>query len=278
MIRAAFLSAALLLAAPALAQGPGWGYVDVARVRATPQIDETGYGWAGTLSIPLDDRYFLSASAERMDAAYDAPSTVTERFELATAGVGFHTVERSVHIFGRLDYAEKRRTQYAPSGVSHEPAGGVGGALGARWLATPWLSVEGQYGIKGYVIDGFTKLDVGLRVLPHAWLLGTFDHGPFSGNEFRFGVRWAWDEYSPMKLPGARLENRRAALVPGQRLTALRTLVPQVRPAAGAPEVEPMAAGTQFTLLESVSNSFGTWWRIGAGAWIREDELLGQPE
>src|SRR6185295_5273604 len=104
----------------------------------------------------------------------------------------------------------------------------VGFALGARWLVTPWISIEPQYGLKGYILDGFTKLDIGVRVLPHVWLMGGWDHGPFSGNEYSAGLRWAWTDYSPSQPPGARVVGELAV---GRTLVALHPLVPQVRPA-----------------------------------------------
>jgi len=275
----------LLISTAAPAVGPGWGYVDYSRTRGTPQIDETGTGSAAHLRAPFGERFFFAADAERLDAMYDAPNDqVTERFELASVGVGMHTVERTVHLFGQVNYVEKRRGQHAPSGDTHDPASGVGLAAGARWMAMPYLSVEGQYGLKGYVVDGFTKLDIGLRVLPRVWLLGTFNHGPFSGNEYCAGVRWSWEEYSPSHLPGARVADAAAAgsggeLATGQTLLTLRPIVPQVRPAAGAPEVDAIAAGSQILLHESTRNEFGVWWRIQVGeqaGWVREGDLKGR--
>ena len=286
-LRAALVIVVLLASQAAPAVGPGWGYVDFARTWGTPQINESGKGSAAHLRLPFGENVFFAADAERLDARYDAPKdNVTERFEIGSAGVGVHTVERTAHLFGLVNYVEKRRQQRAPSGDTHEPARGVGFAVGARWLATPYLSVEGQYGLKGYVLDGFTKLDLGLRVLPQVWLLGTFNHGPFSGNEYCAGVRWAWDEYSPSYRPGARAADAASRdsageLAAGQVLVTLRRLVPQVRPAAGAPELMPIPEGSQLVLQESTRNEFGVWWRVEAGsqdAWIRETDLIGRPD
>lgn len=275
----------LLFSAAASALGPGWGYLDVSRTWGTPQDNESGRGSAAHLRVPFDEQFFFAADAERLDAKYDAPKdNVTERFELGSVGAGFHTVERTIHLFGQVNYVEKRRRQRTPAGETHEPARGVGLAVGARWLATPYLSLEGQYGLKGYVVDGFTKVDIGLRLLPHLWLLGTFNHGPFSGNEFGVGVRWSWEEYSPSQRPAARPVGagpRAAAgeFAPALTLVTLQPLVPQVRPAAGAPEGAAIPEGARIVLQESTVNEFGTWWRIVATEplWIREQELTGQP-
>jgi hypothetical protein len=284
--RSALAIAGLLVSTAAPAVGPGWGYVDFARSWGTPQENESGKGSVSHLRVPWGQAFFFAADAERLDAKYDAPKDeITERFELGSVGVGLHTVERTVHLFALADYVEKWRRQHAPSGDTHEPASGAGLAAGARWMATPYLLLEGQYGIKGYVVDGFTKLDLGLRVLPHVWVLGTFNHGPFSGNEYCAGLRWSWEEYSPSLLPGAQLFGgaaRDSAGEPsvGQALVTLRALRPQVRPAAGAPEMATIPEGTRIVLVESTSNEFGVWWRFQAGdqpAWIRETDLTGQP-
>lgn len=279
--RAALVLAACLAAAPATALGPGWGYVDLARSWGTPQDNESGKGAVAHLRVPFGEQFYVLANAARLDAHY-VDRNAPERFELASTGIGMHTVERSVHLFGEAYYAHKWRALHAPGDESRSSEGGIGIAAGAHWMATPWLSVEGQYGIKGYVIDGFTKLDVGLRLLPHVWLLGTFHHGQFSGNEYCAGLRWAWQEYSYSQRPAARLDGiaSGARLAVGDTLVVLRALVPQAKPLQGAAELPAIPEGARLVLLESTDNRFGTWWRVTAGGesgWIREAELLGVP-
>ena len=279
--RAALALAAYLTAAPAMALGPGWAYVDLARSWGTPQDNESGKGEVAHLRVPVSEQFFVLANAARLDAHY-VDRNAQERFQLASTGIGMHTVERSVHLFAEAYYAYKWRALHAPGDESRSTEGGVGIAAGAHWMATPWLSVEGQYGIKGYVIDGFTKLDVGLRLLPHVWLLGTFHHGQFSGNEYCAGLRWAWQEYSYSQLPAARLDGTVAdgRLAIGDTLIALRPLVPQAKPLQGATELPAIPEGAQLVLQESADNRFGTWWRVGSGlqsGWVREAELLGVP-
>jgi hypothetical protein len=278
---------AMLVSARAGAVGPSWGYLDYSRVWGHAQANEPTEGSLAHLSVPLDDHVFFAAMGERLEGAYQPPkSDLTERFEIASGAVGLHTVEGSAHYFVLLDYVVKERLLHAPGGDSGDRYAGVGFALGARWLVTPYLSIEPQYGLKGYIVDGFTKLDIAMRVLPHVWLTGGFDHGPFSGNEYSVGLRWAWTDYTPSHYPGARLVAAPAGestdgLTAGQTLVTLRPLRPQVRPAAGAPEMAPIPRGSQIVLQESTPNEFGTWWRIVAGdqtGWIRETELNGRPE
>lgn len=280
------LIATILSSNPALALGPAWGYADFYRAWGHPQVNESGRGAAARVSVPLDENVYFAVSGERLDARYPASAShVTERFDLGSVGIGWHTSRGTYHLFGLASYVDKQRLRHSDTGDSRDQAEGPGLTLGIRWLATPYLMVEPQGGIKGYALDGFQRLTVALRLLPHVWAAGEFSHNVFSGNEYLAGLRLTWPDYTPSAPPGARVIDAAHDRAPGvelkagQALVTLQPLVPQVRPAAGAPELAVIPRDTKIVLRESVTNEFGTWWRIGADdspQWIREAELKGQ--
>lgn len=276
----AFATALIVAASPAHALGPSWSYLEGQFVWAHPQLDERGTGWNIHAATPIDDTFYLVGFGEQIHARYEGID-VNERFSLASLALGAHVGSGSLHVYGQLHYADKTRTRYELGTKTSDHGAGVGGSVGARWLPWSWLSVEPQTGIKGFVIDGFTKLDIAVKVMPHLWVVGTFHHGLFSGNEYDAGLRWSFNDYTygPDELPSARVLGRRAHdLKVGDRMAALRRMIPQQRPAGGSAELAPIKEGTEFTLEEAATTRFGTWWRIGEGAWIREEELLGKAD
>lgn len=277
------LIAAMLGSKAAQAMGPSWGYAEYFRLSGSPHFDESGYGDAARLSIPLGEFLYFGAAWDRLDAHYDTGG-VAEHLAVGSAGFGLHTTGASGHLFALVNYTEKRLEQYAPT--SHgDRASGPGLAVGARWLATPYLSIEPQGGLKGYYWDGFLKLTVAVRLLPHVWAAGEYNYNVINGPEYLAGLRLTWSDYTPSRPPNARViaappgSALDGDLAAGQTLVTLRAVVPQVRPAAGAPEMAPIPKDTKIVLQESISNEFGTWWRIEVGdqtGWIRETDLKGR--
>ena len=275
--------AGLLGSNPAPAMGPAWSYAEYFRLSGSQHYNDSVYGDAARLSVPLGEFLYFGATWDRLDAQYDTGG-VAEHLAAGTAGLGLHTTGASNQLFVLVNYAEKRLEQYAPT--SHvDRAEGPGVAVGMRWLATPYLAIEPQGGLKGYYWDGFLRLTLAARLLPHVWAAGEYNYNVINGPEWLAGLRLTWSDYTPARLPNAVVAGAspdrmlETDLAAGQTLITLRAVVPQVRPAAGAPELAPLPKDTKIVLQESISNEFGTWWRIevgGQSGWIRETDLKGR--
>lgn len=264
------------------AMGPSWDYADYFRLFGRPHVDESGHGDAARLNLALGDSTYFNAAGDRINARYDRRD-IAERLSVASAGFGMHTTGTSGHLFALVNYVWKDRVQYTPT-AGGDHASGLGFSVGARWLATSYLSIEPQGGFKGYTWDGFQKVTVAVRLMPHVWATGEFSHNVIHGNEWLAGLRLTWSDYTATTPPNARIialsGGSKDDLAVGQTLVMLRAVVPQVRPALGAPEMAPLPKDTQIVLRESISNEFGTWWRIdveGQPEWIRETDLKGRP-
>lgn len=277
-----------LFGGPALAQGPAWSYAQYENLWVRPQADQEGSGWTARLSVPLTEALYLSASGAKMDVYFTDPAiTQTETFESGSIGLGVHSTYGKAHAFGQLSYGEQKSEFTDGADQWERRESGATLVLGARWLVAPWLSFEPEGGVSNRILDAFGRVRIGVRLVPHVWLVGAYTAGHFYAEDaWTAGVRLAWRDFSGPRPrgPGARVvpragepaPDRNAPLAAGQTLRTLRTVRLQVRPLAGAPEIAALPADTTLVLHESTRNDFGAWWRVTAGdreGWIRETDL-----
>ena len=278
---------ALLLAAglvgPATASGLALGYVEGATVRGSGRPADGGpveEGVAIGARIPLNDRWFLTGSAQRLDAYLDSFGGAHAEEERASFGIGARRGSRDNEMFARLVYTDISEWRHF-----NQDGGGMTLSVGGRSLFTPWLegTVEGGLG----VYNGARGEDTGVfllngqlaaRLVPHVWAYAAYVVDDEA--RMQLGLRLS---FSHARSPTRRAAVRSAGpasgpmLVAGNKLVTTRPLQLQVRPAYGAPETVKVPAGETLALVETRRNEFGNWWRVSFSdqeGWVREGWLL----
>lgn len=291
--RIAVLFAVAGIAGPASAQGPGWGHVEYGHLWTSVQADLSGEGNAIMAIVPLSQSWFLAASHAQSKAEYDDPQIATvEELEATSVGLGIHSTGRKGHLFAQLSHTafeyQGALTNNSPQPPVHDS--GVSFSMGYRYLERTWLTLEPEFGIAhygDYALDyrTFGRFKVAVRLVPHVWAVGGYSWGltilDADDRTLSAGIRLAWQDSTPARRmpPGAKVVGGPAptGLALGQTLVALRALQLQQRPANGAPETSVIPKGASLVLLETTSNPFGNWWRVGADGqegWIREVWLI----
>jgi hypothetical protein len=275
---------ALLVCAPAAAQGPSWGYVDYAHSWLKLQEDLSGEGDGIFVSLPLSERWFVAGSAAESEARYDDPMIAdVERRESINAGIGIHSIGRKGHVYALLSHSHIELTS---SAAAEEQREGAVFAMGYRYMERPWLVLEPEFGLghydHTYDFQSFLRIKAAVRVVPRAWVVASYSSGltPMDdGNVLALGVRLAWRDSTPeRKVPPAvrAPSGEGATLAVGQSVVTVWALRLQEQPAFGARETVAVPAGETVQLIETRQNSFGRWWRVRAGdeeGWIREGHL-----
>jgi hypothetical protein len=288
MIDARRAAVGLLLAAglveAAAADGLALGYVEAAAVRGDSRRSDGGRSEEGgviNLRIPLDDRWFLVGSAQRLDAYADGFGNDHAEEERRSFGIGARRGRDDNEMFARLVYTDISEWRYF-----NQPEGsGTALSVGGRKLFTPYLegTIEGGLGIyngsnsedtASLVLNG----QLALRLVPHLWAYAAYvtdDEG-----RMQFGLRVSFAHSRQRRAaPAVRAVEPGSGtlLAAGSSVIAKRALQLQGRPAFGAPETLVVPAGETVALVETRRNEFGNWWRVawnGQQGWIREGWLL----
>jgi hypothetical protein len=286
MTSRALLAALLCVPGVAAADTPPQAYLELTHDWVRIQSDESGEGNTGRFTVPLGENLFMAGSYAELDAEFEGISQgIFEDFRSRIGGLGWRWAGGdATDAFVLLSYwdASRETTDTDPMTQDYKDDQ-TGGAVtvGVRYLATPYFTVEPEVtfahsGDYAFGFGEYVSLKASLRILPHVWAVASVSPGFLSGDEYStsVGVRLAWSDSVAERKPPAP-----AALVPfvpGQSLVVQRNLQLQIRPAFGAPETIVVPAGGALSLLETVENAFGTWWRVSHGdqeGWIREGHL-----
>jgi len=276
-------------AGPAAEQHLQWGYVEYGHTDVRLQPDKTGHGESVQLSLPLTGPWFASAGATRLDSRYDDPAIPEERVEDFRAGLGFHSTDVGQQAFAALSYVHQAR-HFPSANPAWERLDGGFLSVGERWGVNSRLTLQAEGGLAylrgdwGY-LDAFARVTAAARLVSNFWVVGGYSTSTFlaDAHGWSAGVRLTFGN-SPTHRPGARVAGADPTSdaepdrpwQPGQALVAMRSLLLQQRPLAGAAEIAKIPAGTTMTLEKSTENDFGTWWYVSAGTqegWIRESWL-----
>jgi len=288
-MRASCLAVLLLLPVAAHSRspaGPGWGSVEGGRLYAKLQSDEEGDGKFGAINIPISEYWMAVGRVSTLDAHFTNPAIpVTERYRNYSAGLGLHDNWGRAHGYATLGYAvSKRHTEGAGSKPFDDNHYGAVLDMGVRILARPWLELEPAGSVESF--GATLRFSLGLRVLPHLWLVGGYAADTVFSDEngWTAGLRLTLSDATsaPVKprgtapLSAAEAAGDEPGFAAGQVFEALRTLRLQARPRFGAPETVVVPKGATLALQKAETNDFGNWWYVsvdGKEGWLRESEL-----
>lgn len=272
------------LVAPAVPQDGGYLEATYARDLGGGPADggPAAVGAAGAARIPLSRNWFVTGWAQRLDPYVDGFGGRHEEEDRFEAGFGARRSNANGELFGQVKYLKIENWRQA----GHAPRV-EGGALsfGARNLVSDHVELRLE-GSMGYVEGGLThelilsgRGALAYEVVPHVWLFAEGSLALFDYTMGYAGVRFSFPGPQPARLPPAVRHADRdgpPGLAAGVTLVAQRPLQLQVRPAFGAPETIVVPAGGSVSLVETIRNDFGNWWRVRAGeqqGWIREGHL-----
>lgn len=269
-------------AAPALAPG----CIEAGYARYPGGVADGGSTEEGVvvgLRVPVDDHWFLTASAQRLGAYVDDFGAGRPEEDRRSVGVGYRRGGRYDEMYARLVYIDIVDWRY----YNGPQSSGRGGALsvGARGVFADFLeaTVEGGLGIvegrSGGTGSFAGRAELAVRVVPalSAYAAYVVEDDAF----LHFGVRLNFGGREARSKPPAVRAAASAAgpmLAAGNSVIAERGLQLQARAAYGAPETVKVPAGETLTLVETLRNEFGNWWRVSWNAqegWIREGWLKG---
>lgn len=268
---------------PACANGLALGYAEAAAVRGDSGPADGGpteEGAAINIRVPLNERWFFTGSAQRLEPYNDIFDNARPAEERKSFGVGARRGARDNEMFARLTYTDIDDWRYFNQGDS----GGTVLSVGGRGLFTPYLeaTLEGGLGVWNggkredkaiFALSG----QLALRLVPHLWAYAAYVVDDDA--RMHAGLRLSFAQAAPpTRRAGVRAAGKPGGplLAAGNRVIAVRPLQLQVRPAYGAPETVLVPAGAALTLDETRRNEFGSWWRVsweGQEGWVREGWL-----
>jgi hypothetical protein len=260
----------------------GTGYLEAAYARQESLADGgDSAGGAIGLRLPVGTNVFLTASAQTLDRYVNAIGEERVDEERRSIGVGVRKGRRNGESYARLVYVHI--TDWRGFETQQR---GRGGALsvGARRVLLPYVegAIEAGLGMVHGSERGEEMSLAGRGELAVRMTHGLSAYVAYLAEDNSFlhvGLRMNFAEAGRPRRAAVKAVKPGASplLEAGKDVMARQPLQLQARPAFGAPEILVVPAGDTLSLLETLRNDFGNWWRVswnGQEAWIREGWLL----